>query len=313
MFAIPCARLKPSRFAESIAGLIRFVVIFLTIVGAAGVHAELSDPGAPAALRSKYDQLKPQLNSNQFKRPIHLNSTQAANELRGDMHAVINHPFATVNAALNGPSQWCDILILHLNTKYCRPATIPQGTLLRVKIGKKHDQPVSDAYPVDFIYRVAATTSNYLQVLLNADSGPLGTRDYRIVLEAVPLDSKSTFIHLSYSYGFGTAGKLAMQVYLSTIGSDKVGFTVKSRQPDGDHEYIDGIRGLIERNTMRYYLAIESYLGALSSPPQLQLEKRLRDWFSAVERYPRQLHELEETEYMEMKRKEYSRQQQVES
>ena len=313
MFAIPYSRPNPSLLAESMAGLVRCVVCFLAIVGGAVAHAEFSDPGTPAALRGKYDQLKSQLNNNQFKRPIYLNSTQAANELRGDMHAVINHPFAKVNAALNGAAQWCDILILHLNTKHCRPATTPQGTLLRVKIGKKYDQPLADAYPVDFIYRVAATNADYLQVLLNADSGPLGTRNYRIVLEAVPLDSKSTFIHLSYSYGFGTTGKLAMQVYLSTIASDKVGFTVKSRQSDGDPEYIDGIRGLIERNTMRYYLAIESYLGALSSPPQLQLEKRLHDWFSAVERYPRQLHEMEENEYMEMKRNEYSRQQQAES
>jgi len=47
----------------------------------------------------------------------------------------------------------------------------------------------------------------------------------------------------------------------------------------------------------------------LPAPPQAQLEKRLRDWFAAVERYPRQLHEMEQGEYLEMKRKEYLRQQ----
>ena len=35
----------------------------------------------------------------------------------------------------------------------------------------------------------------------------------------------------------------------------------------------------------------------------------LRDWFAATERYPRQLHELEQDEYLVMKRKEYQRQQ----
>ena len=60
---------------------------------------------------------------------------------------------------------------------------------------------------------------------------------------------------------------------------------------------------------MRYYLAIESFLGALSAPPQARLETRLRDWFAAIERYPRQLHELEQGEYLKMKRKEYLRQQ----
>jgi len=69
------------------------------------------------------------------------------------------------------------------------------------------------------------------------------------------------------------------------------------------------MRGVIERNSMRYYLAIEAFLGALSAPPQAQLEKRLRDWFVATERYPRQLHEMEQTAYLEMKRREHQRQQ----
>ena len=100
-----------------------------------------------------------------------------------------------------------------------------------------------------------------------------------------------------------------MQAYLGTIGSDKVGFTVVGKQSDGQPLHVGGMRGLVERNTMRYYLAIEAFLGALSAPPQARLEKRLHDWFAAVERYPRQLHEMEQAEYLDMKRKEYLRQQ----
>jgi hypothetical protein len=100
-----------------------------------------------------------------------------------------------------------------------------------------------------------------------------------------------------------------MQAYLNTLGSDKVGFTVIDKLPDGKPLYVSGIRGALERNTMRYYLAISAYLGALSTPPQQQLEKRLRDWFASTERYPLQLHELELSEYLDMKRKEYKRQQ----
>jgi hypothetical protein len=66
---------------------------------------------------------------------------------------------------------------------------------------------------------------------------------------------------------------------------------------------------VVERNTMRYYLAIEAFLGALAAPPQARFEKRLRDWFAAAERYPRQLHEMEQGEYLDMKRKERLRQQ----
>lgn len=60
---------------------------------------------------------------------------------------------------------------------------------------------------------------------------------------------------------------------------------------------------------MRYYLAIDAYLGALSSPPDKQLEQRLTDWFDASERYPRQLHEMDRQQYMQMKYEEYQRQQ----
>ena len=100
-----------------------------------------------------------------------------------------------------------------------------------------------------------------------------------------------------------------MQVYLGTIGRYKVGFTVAGTQPDGQPLHIGGMRGVAERNTMRYYLAIEAFLGAVSAPPQERLEQRLREWFAANERYPQQLHEMEQAEYLAMKRKEYSRQQ----
>lgn len=196
---------------------------------------------------------------------------------------------------------------LHRLTTYCRASSDGHGSTLRVYIGKKHEQALDDAYPVDFAWRVAAASPDYLKVMLSADEGPLSTRNYRIMLEAVPQDSDRTLLHLAYSYGYGFAGRVAMQAYLGTIASDKLGFSVDGKQSDGQPIYIGGMRGLVERNTMRYYLAIESYLGALSTPPQARLEKSLHDWFAAIERHPRQLHELEQGEYLEMKRREYLR------
>ena len=48
---------------------------------------------------------------------------------------------------------------------------------------------------------------------------------------------------------------------------------------------------------------------AHSAVAQAQRDRRLRDWFAATERYPRQLHEMEQGEYLDMKRKEHLRQQ----
>ena len=288
--------------------LAELALVILLCAGMGVTHA--SDAGMTASrLRAQHGLLQDQLRHNQFQRPLHLDSSESSGGVKGDIYALINHPFAKAASALNSPGNWCDILMLHLNTKYCRAETAATGDVINVSIGKKHDQPLDEAYRVAFAHRVANQTPDYLQVTLNADQGPLSTRDYRIVLEAIPLDNGRTFIHLSYSYAYGLMGRLAMQAYLGTVGRDKVGFTVSGNQGDGRARHIGGMRGVVERNTMRYYLAIESYLGALSTPPSAQLEKRLQDWFTACERYPLQLHEMEREAYLDMKRREYRRQQ----
>ncbi|HEV2007780.1 MAG TPA: hypothetical protein VGQ88_03565 [Burkholderiales bacterium] len=298
----------PNRSMRSVVGC-RIVGCLAAGLLAALAHAGDAEVNSAGNLRAKYAELRIRLSNNQFQKPLYLNSSESQDGVTGEIYALIDHPFATAAAALNSPGDWCEILILHINTKYCRASMGGQGSVLNVSIGKKYDQPLDQAYRVEFAYRVAAQTSDYLQVRLNADQGPLSTRNYRIELEAVPLDNGRTFIHLSYSYAFGRMGRLAMQVYLGTVGSGKVGFTVAGTQTDGQPLHIGGMRGVVERNTMRYYLAIEAFLGALSAPPQARLEKRLRDWFAAAERYPRQLHEMEQGEYLDMKRKEYLRQQ----
>jgi hypothetical protein len=285
-----------------------FLAIALLCLGARIAHADDADAKSAAGLRARYDGLQNQLSHNQFQRPLHLDSSESPDSVAGDIHARIDYPFAVVRAALNNPGDWCDILMLHVNTKYCRAAPGSQAAVLNVSIGRKYDEALEKAYRVDFAYRVAAQTANYLRVGLSADAGPFSTRDYRIVLEAIPLESGRTFIHLSYSYTYGLVGRLALQAYLATIGRSKVGFGVVGTRPDGQPLHIGGIRGLVERNTMRYYLAIEAFLGAVSAPPQERLEQRLREWFAANERYPQQLHEMEQGEYLNMKRREYLRQ-----
>jgi len=276
-------------------------------VGVSVALADINDAVSAAALRTRYDTLQNQLNQNQYKKPLYLESAENPGSVTGDIYARVEHPFAISRAALNGADRWCGIMMLHLNTKHCQALNNAGGSVLQVHIGKKHDQPVDDAYRLDFAYRVATNTPDYLKVMLTADAGPLGTREYRVILEAVPLENGTTFLHFTYSYGYGVAGRLALQTYLGTIGRTKVGFTVVSKQSDGELVHIGGMRGLVERNTMRYYLAIEAYLGALSVPPQARLERRLHDWFAAIERYPRQLHEMERDAYLEMKRKEFRR------
>ncbi|HSJ81395.1 MAG TPA: hypothetical protein VK910_09260 [Thiobacillus sp.] len=271
--------------------------------------ASVPDTQSAASLHAKYASLTERLHHNPFRRTLSLDSSESSNDLKGDIYALVNYPFPTVSAALDGPEQWCDVLILHINTKYCRATTDASTTALAVSIGKKTPQPLRETYPIEFSYRVAAATAKYLDIQLDAQEGPLSTRNYRIQLQAVPVGNGQTFLHLTYSYDYGMTGRLAMKTYLATIGSGKVGFTQTGRQSGGQPEHIGGMRGVVERNTMRYYLAIDAYLGALATAPPLQLQKRLQSWFSATEQYPRQLREVERAAYMDMKRSEYLRQQ----
>ena len=276
---------------------------------AAMAFGAAAQTGSASALRESYAAMGEQLRQNQFGRPLVVDSAESPDSLRGDIHAVVEHPFATVSAALNDPAEWCDVLILHLNTKYCRASGSGANAVVNIAVGKKFNQPLKDAHRVSFAWRPVAAAADYLQIQLEAPEGPLGTSDYRIVLQAIPLDGGRSFIHLRYSYSYGFAGRMAMKAYLATVGSDKVGFTGSGKSPDGKPAYIGGVRGVVERNTMRYYLAIDAYLGALSAAPEVCLERRLQNWFTATERYARQLHEMERGEYVAMKHAEYRRQQ----
>jgi hypothetical protein len=282
----------------------------LLLCAAAGITCvALAVPDVGGALRDKYAALGQQLQQNQFNQPLVLASVETPDRLKGDIYARIDHPFEAVRAGLSKPEHWCEVLLLHLNVKYCHPVEGQAGSLLRVNIGKKTPQALAQVPRIEFNFTVVTATADYLDVLLDARTGPLGTSDYRIELEALALAQGQTFVHLTYSYSVNFTSRLALKTYLATIGRNKVGFTVTGHLADGQPAYIGGVRGLLERNTLRYYLAINAFLDASSAEPALQLEQRLQRWFSAVERYPLQLHELDRTEYLEMKRAEHERQQ----
>jgi hypothetical protein len=260
-----------------------------------------------ATLKARYAALQDKFANNQFGRPLVLESKETSGDLKGDVYAIVDYPYSMVQQALVSPDHWCDILILHLNVKRCKASSGTPKTI-QLNVGRKFDQPIEDAYQLNFSYRVAASSADYLQVLLSADEGPLSTKNYRIQVEAVPIEANRTVIHMSYAYGYGFAAKMATQTYLATLGSSKVGFTVVDKKPDGKPVYRGGVLGLLERNTMRYYLAIDAYLSAYALPAAEQPEKRIREWYASTERYAQQLHEMDEAEYLDMKRKGMRRQ-----
>lgn len=263
-----------------------------------------------ASLRARYAELQPALEAGLAGEPLHLSSQQDGQRLSGEVVAVLAHPFERVREALAQAGSWCDILILPFNTKQCRAAAVPGGTELRVRIGRKWDQPVQQAWAMALRWRPMLDEPAGWEAQLAAAQGPLGTRDVRILVAAVPLDAGRTVLQLRYGYADGMAGRMALQVYLATAGADKVGFSSAGVDARGRPQAVGGVRGAVERTAMRYYLAIDAYLDSLQAPPARRVPRRLDHWFEATERWPRQLHEMDRASYLAMKQAEIARQQQ---
>lgn len=234
--------------------------------------------------------------------PLRITSTDSEGQLEGTVQSVSPFPYAVVREALGQPQVWCEILMLHLNNKSCQVGTGAGQPTIALAIARKHDHSAQQANSLLLQWREEESGANRLSVRLDAPEGPFSTTDYQVVLTAEPAGPGRTAISLSYSCRFGRAARLALRTYLSTLGRDKVGFTMISSR--GGRELVGGLRGVIERTAVRYYLAIESWLETVALPPAQRPVARLERWFDATERYPRQLHELEKAEYLFSKKRE---------
>jgi hypothetical protein len=253
---------------------------------------------SPAQLRARFAELQDSLQRNAYGRPLHLESSEGGNTMRGEVHAVLNHPFRKVRDGLADAGSWCEVLALPFNVKRCE-AHGEEG--VSVYIGRTPQTPVEKAVRIDFRFTRVARSDDVVEVRLDAPSGPLGTRDYRLSMVATPAEANHTFMRMSYGYGYGALSKLAMQTYLSTSGASKVGFSSDGVDEQGRPRLVGGMRGVLERNTMRYFLAIDAYLDTLAVPAEERPRQRFAKWYDAVARYPRQLREMSREAYLALK------------
>ncbi|QAU34956.1 hypothetical protein [Janthinobacterium sp. 17J80-10] len=270
-------------------------------------HALEPPASAAAALQAKHIELQPQLRDNIFGEPLHLSSREGQSRVEGDVYAEMAYPIDAVAATFKSAARLCELLFLHLNVRRCEPESAGNRETLVLSVGPKRARVSGQVYDITYALRIESAEASYFRATLSAAEGPLSTRDYRIVFEAMPISGSHTFIHLGYAYSYGTMAKLAMNLYLSTAGRAKIGFTVVGKQPDGKPLYVRGERGSLERNVMRYYLALLAYNSINAGSPQEKMAGRLRKWFALTERYPAQLHELDLNEYLEEKQADLAR------
>ncbi len=250
-------------------------------------------------LLSTYHSIKNKQIELLQNQPLSIKSTVTENRLSADIYALKHYDFQQLTTDLSKPAQWCRFVTLHLNIKACT-YTLSPNTSLSFYAGRKFYEPAEDAFELHYQFKVDYLDKEYFRLNLTAKDGPFGTEDYLIRLEILKVD-KQLLLHMSLSYQTSFSSRMGTSVYLSTIGSDKVGFSQKLND-QGELNYIGGIEAIIERNVMRYFLALSTYM---RHSDQVEM---IKSWYLATENYARQLHEVKEEDYFKAKQLEFDQQ-----
>lgn len=264
------------------------------------------------AMQAAYEEYRPLMSNNAFNQPLHIKSTFDDDLATGEIYALIDNEFTSVATNLVTARQWCDMLILHINVKGCyvgdlrKPTSDSAPDTVSLFAGRNFYQPIEDAYEMSYKLSVPQKTDDFIKITLSSESGPYGTSNYLLAFEAIPLNEQKSFMHFRYSYEYGLLARIALEGYLATLGRKKVGFTVENYDENNDPVYVKGLQGIVERNSMRYFLAIRAYLDTLAEISN-PWNHRIEHWYELALPYQRQLLEVEDKKYLVTKREEHEK------
>ena len=248
------------------------------------------------------------LETNSFGLPLFLESFERDDRVHVDVYGIFDYPFDNVVNVLTVPASWCDIVSLHPNIKASTYRELAGAWILTFYLGGKEYQPPDATRRIISHYRKVDQQQGYLDIILNAEEGPYGTKDHRMRFEALPLDEGRTFVHVSYAYSDSAALRLVAKIYFATLGRTKVGFTVTGTDRKGNPVYIGGPRGAVERTAVRCYFAIQSFMNTLRYPEESRFNMRINEWYEHTTRYRTQLFDLDRNDYLTSKTKEHKNQ-----
>lgn len=93
-----------------------------------------------------------------------------------DIYGTIKYPFDIVENEFQLPTNWCDIVLLHSNVRACTYKKVNDTWLLTLYNVKKFQDPLKDAYQMNFEYRVMRNSPDFLLFHLPHVEGPLVQR-----------------------------------------------------------------------------------------------------------------------------------------
>lgn len=228
---------------------------------------------------------------------LQVESVSHGAEVRGVVSGELPFEFERTRALLASPVAWCDIVLLHFNVKACVPGTDRGHARLSVYHGGKRSLGAEEGAALRYSFAVE-TRASRLAVMLRADRGSLGTRDHRLRLVASPAGAARTAVRFDYAFEASGWARQVLRAYLATAGRHKCGFSVV--EDDGERHCVRGVRGILERNAVRYYYAMIAVLEGQAAAPG-DAAWRARRWFDLTETQPRQLREMSREEYLATK------------
>jgi len=239
--------------------------------------------------------------------PIHLFTRQEKHRLTVKLVGLMPYSYTEVASVLSQPQSYCEFLPLMFNVKSCIVAEQSPQTQIRYYVAGKHYNPPLTSFRINSIYRLLQYKGDFLSVNLESDEDSLGSSQYRVELRAIPYNGQ-TLISVNSLYAPGRLTRMATYTYINVFARNKPGFTLVKQEGDAKPSPITGFPAIIERSSVRAYLALKSLLTNRYLRPEQQFEARLQTWYDLNSPYDKQLYELDRNQYLDIKRRERANQ-----
>jgi len=169
------------------------------------------------------------------------------------------HAWADVRSSLANPTTWCRMTTLVPDVRECAVDAVEEvdygvHATLTLSVGSGDGGTRQD---IEHEFR-ASVGSDALEASLRAPSAALGVRDAGVTVTAKP-GADGVELELEYGLRSSIRSRLATRAYLAGEAGSRPGISY-TKDPDGTHQYVTGVRALIERNAMRYFLAFPALL-----------------------------------------------------
>ncbi len=252
---------------------------------------------------ARFKELVEGVASNPLQGPYSISSVESASQISADVWGVIDAPAKRVSEVLVSPAAFCRFVSLVIFVKACTHSGDAAPTKVTLYMGRKDYEDPDPDNALAFDYTVDSAEAGHVSIRLFVAQGLLGVKDNRLDFMVWSMEGK-TLVQVHASYVPSMQSKLALGTYLMTMGRNKVGFST-STDASGDTTPIKGARGIIERNTMRYFLALRTEV-ALASGGASD-EARIERWFDATAEFE-PLYEIPRDEYIANKKREIKNQ-----